>query len=32
MYPFIKELKRGNREAVRDIFSFLSYGQITEFM
>jgi hypothetical protein len=29
MYPFIKELKRGNHEAVRGIFSFLAYGQIT---
>jgi hypothetical protein len=27
-YPFIKDLKRGNREAVRGIFSFLSYDQI----
>ncbi|CAG8315061.1 unnamed protein product [Penicillium salamii] len=28
MYPFIKELKRGNREAVGGIFSFLSYDPI----
>jgi hypothetical protein len=27
LYPFIRELRRGNERALRGIFSFIHYGQ-----
>lgn len=29
LYPFIIDLRRGNHEAVRDIFSFILYEQFS---